>query len=62
MKECNIKWNPTSAKYLKRHTIAKFTEQANKTIRETLGAIDYLTLTVGEWSDRKCRSFLGITC
>ncbi|CAM2727317.1 unnamed protein product [Rotaria socialis] len=62
MKECNIKWNPTSAKYLKRDTIAKFTEQANKTIRETLGAIDYLTLTVGEWSDRKCRSFLGITC
>ncbi|CAF3504086.1 unnamed protein product [Rotaria socialis] len=62
MKECNIKWNPTSAKYLKRHTIAKFTEQANKTIRETLGAIDYLTLTVGGWSDRKCRSFLGITC
>ncbi|CAF2562524.1 unnamed protein product [Rotaria sp. Silwood2] len=62
IKECNIKWNPVSTKHLKHDTIARFTEKVNKTIHETLDATDYLTLTVDGWSDRRCRSFLGITC
>ncbi|CAF2822624.1 unnamed protein product [Rotaria sp. Silwood2] len=62
IKECNIKWNPVSTKHLKHDTIARFTEKVNKTIHETLHATDYLTLTVDGCLDRRCRSFLDITC
>ncbi|CAF4350828.1 unnamed protein product, partial [Rotaria magnacalcarata] len=62
IKECNIKWNPISAKTLKQNSIAAFTEKVNKTIYEELKAVDHLTLTVDGWCDRRCRSFLGITC
>ncbi|CAF1422957.1 unnamed protein product [Rotaria magnacalcarata] len=62
IKECNIKWNQISAKTLKQNSIAAFTEKVNKTIYEELKAVDHLTLTVDGWCDRRCRSFLGITC
>jgi hypothetical protein len=62
IKECNIKWNPVSARRMKYDAINSFTEKMNKTMHETLDAVDYLTLTVDGWSDRRCRSFLGITC
>ncbi|CAF4015157.1 unnamed protein product, partial [Rotaria sp. Silwood1] len=62
MKECNVKWTPVSAKYLKHDTIARFKEKVIKIIHDTLSAVDHLTLTVDGWTDRKCRSFLGVTC
>jgi hypothetical protein len=62
MKECNLKWNPISTKRLKYDAIPTFTAKVNKIINETLGAIDHVTLTVDGWSDRRCRSFLGVTC
>jgi hypothetical protein len=62
MKECNIKCEPISAKKLKCDVIPSFTNQVLKIIHETLNNTNHLTLTVDGWSDRRCRSFLGITC
>lgn len=62
IKECNIKWSPISTKHLKHETIARFKETVNSIICDTLNATDYVTLTVDGWCDRKCRSFLGVTC
>ncbi|CAF2647601.1 unnamed protein product [Rotaria sp. Silwood2] len=62
MKECNFKCEPISAKKLKNDIIPSFTNKVLKTIHETLNSINHVTLTVDAWSDRRCRSFLGITC
>jgi hypothetical protein len=62
MKECNFKYEPISSKKLKRDVIPSFKNKVLKVIDEKLDNIDYLTLTVDGWSDRRCRSFLGITC
>jgi hypothetical protein len=62
MKECNFKCEPISAKKLKREVIPAFTNKVLKTIQETLNTVNHLTLTVDGWSDRRCRSFLGVTC
>ena len=62
MKECGIKWELVPAKHLKHNTITRFTEKVNKIIHEILDAVDNVTLTVDGWSDRRCRSFLGVTC
>ena len=62
MKECNLKCEPVSTKRLKCDVIPSFTNKVLKQIQETLTNIDYVTLTIDVWSDRRCRSFLGITC
>jgi len=62
MKECNFKCEPISTKKLKRDVIPSLTNKILQTIHETLNSIDHVTLTVDVWSDRRCRSFLGITC
>ncbi|CAF1525832.1 unnamed protein product [Rotaria sordida] len=62
IKECNVKWIPVSAKHVKHNTIAQFKEKVNTIIYDTLNAVDHVTLTVDGWTDRKCRSFLGVTC
>ncbi|CAF4483082.1 unnamed protein product [Rotaria socialis] len=62
MKECNVKYKPISSKKLKRDIVPSFKSTVLKVIGEQLNNIDYLTLTVDGWSDRRCRSFLGIIC
>lgn len=62
MNECNIKWQPISSKRLKSENIIFFKEKVFKALRDTLDNVDYATLTVDGWSDRKCRSYIGITC
>ncbi|CAF1540839.1 unnamed protein product [Rotaria sp. Silwood1] len=62
IKDCNVKWTPISAKHLKHNTIAPFKEKVNTIIHDALSAVDHVTLTVDGWTDRKCRSFLGVTC
>ncbi|UJR13014.1 hypothetical protein I4U23_000040 [Adineta vaga] len=62
MNECNIKWQPIPSKRLKSENIKFFKEKVYKTLHETLNNVDYVTLTVDGWSDRKCRSYIGITC
>jgi hypothetical protein len=62
MKECNIKWDQISSKRLKYNVIPTFTSKVNTLIQQTLDTVDHVTLTVDGWSDRRCRSFLGVTC
>ncbi|CAM4895123.1 unnamed protein product [Rotaria socialis] len=62
MKECGFKFEPISAKKLKRDIIPSFANNVLKKIQETLNKVNHVTLTIDGWSDRRCRSFLGITC
>ena len=61
-KGCIFKYEPVSVKKLKRDIIPSFMNNVLKTIHETLNSIKHSTLTIDEWSDRRCQSFLGITC
>lgn len=60
--DCNIKWQPISSKKLKSEHIPFFKEKVDKAVREGLNDVRHVTLTVDGWTDRKCRSFIGITC
>ncbi|CAF1509795.1 unnamed protein product, partial [Adineta ricciae] len=62
MKECNLKWDPISTKRLKQNVIHTFSSKVDAIIHQTLNGVDHVTLTVNGWSDRRCRSFLGVTC
>jgi BED zinc finger len=62
MKECHFKYDPVSSKKLKRDIIPSLSNKVRGTIHEKLNNISYVTLTIDVWSDRRCRSFLGITC
>jgi hypothetical protein len=62
LKECNLKFEPVSAKKLKRVVIPLFTNNVLKTIHEALNSTNDVTLTIDGWSDRRCRSYLGVTC
>ncbi|CAM4841257.1 unnamed protein product [Rotaria magnacalcarata] len=62
MKDYCFKYEPISAKKLKRDILPSFMNNVSKTIHEALNKINYLSLTIDGWSDRRCRSFLGITC
>lgn len=61
-KDCILKYEAVSAKKLKGDIIPSFTNKVLKTIHETLNNVKHVTLTIDGWSDRRCRSFLGITC
>lgn len=62
MKECNLKWDPISTKPLKQNVIRTFSSKVDAIIHQTLNGVNHVTLTVDGWSDRRCRSFLGVTC
>ena len=62
MNDCNIKWQPISSKRLKYEYISFFKEKVDKAVRDELINVRNVTLTVDGWSDRKCRSFIGVTC
>lgn len=62
MKECHFKYEPVSSKRLKRDIIPSLTNKVRGKIHQTLNNTSYVTLTVDVWSDRRCRSFLGVTC
>jgi hypothetical protein len=62
LKECNFKCKPISSKKIKRVIIPSFTNNVLDKIHETLNNVSDLTLTIDGWSDRRARSFLGITC
>ena len=61
MKGLNPKWQPISCKALKLNLIPTFASDMRDTIRKTLVSSTDVTLTVDGWSDRRCRSFLGLT-
>ncbi|CAF4804796.1 unnamed protein product [Rotaria socialis] len=62
MKECNVKWNPISSKKLKHDGISFFADKMKTNLHATLNGVKFVTLTVDGWSDRRGRSFIGVTC
>ena len=60
IKDLNPKWEPISCKALKLKLIPTFASDVRDKIRTTLVSSTDVTLTVDAWSDRRCRSFLGI--
>ncbi|CAF3006748.1 unnamed protein product [Rotaria sp. Silwood2] len=62
LKDCHLKFEPVSSRKLKRAVIPLLKNNVLKTIHEALNNINHLTLTVDGWCDRRCRSFLGVTC
>ncbi|CAF3753693.1 unnamed protein product [Rotaria socialis] len=62
MKECSLKYRPVSTKRLKHDIIPSLKSIVLTRIHEKLNTVDHVTLTVDIWSDRQCRSFIGITC
>ncbi|CAF4967000.1 unnamed protein product [Rotaria sp. Silwood1] len=62
LKDCHLKYEPVSSKKLKGAVIPLLKNNVLGIIHEALNNIDYLTLTVDGWFDRRCRSYLGVTC
>ncbi|CAF3358442.1 unnamed protein product [Rotaria sp. Silwood2] len=62
LKDCHLKFEPVSARKLKHAVIPSFTNNVRKIIQEALDNTNDLTLTIDGWSDRRCRSYLGVTC
>lgn len=62
MNDCNAKYRPVSSKKVKNDIIPSLTNIVLGRMHERLHTASYVTLTVDIWSDRRCRSFLGITC
>lgn len=62
LKDLNVKVNPLSAKKIKRVTIPSCKNSVLQKICTALKQTNDITLTIDGWSDRRCRSYLGITC
>ena len=61
MKDCNVKWDPISSRKLKHDGITFFVDKMKKKLRETLNNAKFITLTIDAWTDRRGRSFIGVT-
>ncbi|CAF2019130.1 unnamed protein product [Rotaria magnacalcarata] len=61
LKDCHLKYEPVSSKKLKNAVIPSLKSNVLKKIHETINNTYDLTLTIDVWSDRRCRSYLGIT-
>lgn len=61
LKECYPKWQPMSTKKIKRSIIPSLRSKVYEMIQETLRQVQYVTLTVDAWCDRRGRAFLGLT-
>lgn len=62
MKDCGVKFRSISNKRLKREIIPSLANVIRKRITDSLINVDYITLTIDVWSNRRCHSFLGVTC
>lgn len=61
LKDLRVKIAPLSAKRIKNVAIPVFKERVLQQIRSTLTSASDITITIDGWSDRRCRSYLGIT-
>ncbi len=62
LKDLNVKVDPVSAKKIKNVVIPVYMNDVLDKIHAALNKATDLTLTIDGWSDRRCRSYLGITC
>ena len=55
------KWKPTSSRYFTKTLLPSLMNASQDKILKLLDNIDYLSITVDVWTDRRGRSFIGIT-
>ncbi|CAF2863964.1 unnamed protein product [Rotaria sp. Silwood2] len=55
------KWKPTSARYFTRILLPSLMNNIQDKIKDLLTNVDHICITVDVWTDRRGRSFLGIT-
>ena len=61
LKECYPKWQPMSAKKIKRSIIPSLRSKVYQIVQEAFRHVDDVTLTIDAWCDRRGRAFLGLT-
>ena len=61
LKTVSPKWKPTSSRYFTRTLLPSLMNSSQDKIRSLLDTIDYLSITVDAWTDRRGRSFIGVT-
>lgn len=55
------KWKPTSSRYFTKTLLPTLMSNSQNKIRSLLDSIDHLSITVDVWTDRRGRSFIGVT-
>ena len=55
------RWKPTSARYFTRTLLPALINDCQNKIKQILGDTNHLSITVDVWTDRRGRSFIGIT-
>ncbi|CAF2140723.1 unnamed protein product [Rotaria magnacalcarata] len=55
------KWKPTSSRYFTKTLLPTLMSTSQDKIRSLLDSIDHLSITVDVWTDRRGRSFIGVT-
>jgi BED zinc finger len=55
------KWKPTSSRYFTKSLLPSLVNNIQDKIKNLLDNIDYLSITVDVWTDRRGRSFIGVT-
>ena len=55
------KWKPTSSRYFTKTLLPSLMTSSQDKIRSLLDKIDYLSITVDAWTDRRGRSYIGVT-
>ncbi|CAM4844568.1 unnamed protein product, partial [Rotaria magnacalcarata] len=61
LKTVSPKWKPTSARYFTRTLLPKLLQDSQEKIKQTLDTVNNLSITVDVWTDRRGRSFIGVT-
>lgn len=55
------KWKPTSSKHITRTLLPSLVNNIHDKIKALLNDIDHLCVTIDVWTDRRGRSYIGIT-
>jgi hypothetical protein len=55
------KWKPTSARYLSKTLLPSLMKNTQDKIKDLLSNVNHLSITVDAWSDKRGRSFIGVT-
>ena len=55
------KWKPTSACYVKKNILPVLSTSIRERIVKLLAVVNYLTITVDGWTNRRGKAFIGIT-
>jgi hypothetical protein len=61
LKSVAPKWKPTSSRYFTKTLLPTLMNSIQEKIRSMLDGVDHLSITVDAWTDRRGRSYIGVT-